>query len=94
LVGLGTSLKKAVPHFYAWSEEIQDFREIRFKVKDDGTMLVIAKGYLPDGGLSVCFGVGYGFAGGLLGIDATINGGHWKVDKPWRPTPVSTDSGG
>lgn len=85
LIQLEESIGEAVPSFAAFLSDEQDFREVRFKLKDDGTLLVILKGYFSDGGPSVCFAVGYGFSGALLAVDSVIQGGHWKVDKPWQP---------
>lgn len=76
-------LHRRVPHLSAWYGEEESFSELRIKAKADGTMLAIAKGFGPDGGPVVCFGSGYGLVACLMAIDATIQGGHWRVDKPW-----------
>lgn len=82
---LSSQMQGLVPHLASWLGEEEDFRELRVKARPDGTMLSIAKGYNGDGGEIVAFGSGYGFVGSLLALDATINGGHWKVDVPWVP---------
>lgn len=74
-----------VPHATAWFIDEERFQELRFKRRDDGTTLAIAKGYGPDGGPVVCFGAGYGLLGSLLAVDRAIQGGNWRVDKPWSP---------
>lgn len=72
-----------IPHASSWWGEEDGFRELRLKRRDDGSTLAIAKGYGPDGGEVVCFGSGYGVVGALMAIDAAIQGGAWRVDKPW-----------
>lgn len=84
-VQLADSVRAQVPHLGAWLDEEEEFAELRLKRRDDGTTLAIAKGYGPDGGPIVCFGSGYGVWGALMAIDATIQGGRWRVDKPWSP---------
>lgn len=76
-------LSESVPHVVSWWDDTDSFREIRIKVMPDGTTLAIGKGYGPDGGETVCFGVGYGVAAAILAIDSTIQGGNWRLDKPW-----------
>ena len=83
LIQVEKVIGEAVPSFANFLSDEEGFREVRFKMKDDGTFLVILKGYFSDGGLSVCFAVGYGFSGALLAVDSVIQGGPWKVDKPW-----------
>ena len=83
LLALAAALEAHVPQFFAWSCDEDDFRELRIKLKPDGTMLVVAKGTFADGGPSVCFGVGYGVVGALLAVNATITSGNWRKDKPW-----------
>lgn len=73
----------AVPHLSSWMGDEDQFIELRIKLKDDGSCLAVAKGYGPDGGKLVCFGVGYGVLGACFAIDRTIQGGNWRVDKPW-----------
>lgn len=73
------------PNLYGWSSDPDNFAELRLKARPDGTILAIAKGFGPDGGPVVCFGVGYGIVGAVMAIDATIQGGKWRVDKPWSP---------
>lgn len=78
-------LRGAVPHLSAWWDDADEFVEIRVKARPDGTYLAVAKGYGSDGGPVVCFGVGYGVSAALMAIDSTIQGGSWRVDKPWSP---------
>lgn len=82
---LGEAVRLRLPHFASWYVDEESFGELRLKARDDGTTLAIAKGYGPDGGAVVCFGSGYGLIGALIAIDATIQGGRWRVDKPWQP---------
>lgn len=77
------SIGERVPHLSAWLNDVDSFNELRLKARDDGTTLAIAKGYGEDGGPLVCFGVGYGVAATLMAIDATMQGGRWRVDVPW-----------
>lgn len=79
------AVEELTPHLYGFLGSVEDFREIRIKARADGTCLAIAKGFGPDGGETVCFGVGYDAIGALLGIDGTIQSGSWKVDEPWSP---------
>jgi len=78
-------LRRWVPHAAAWLSSVEEFRELRFKARDDGTVLAIAKGYGSDGGPTVCFGVGYDVITAFMQLDKTVQGGHWKFDKPWAP---------
>lgn len=80
---LGGVLERLVPHLYAVLEDEGSFLEIRLKLRDDATVLAVVKCSGADGGPLVCFGSGYGVAGALMAVDATIQGGYWKVDKPW-----------
>lgn len=84
-VRLSDQIKKEVPQVSSWLFSTTDFVEVRFKARDDGTVLGIAKGYDSSGGPIVCFGVGYDVVLALMALDATIAGGHWRVDKPWKP---------
>lgn len=80
---LGDTLERLLPHLSSVLGDSDDFIALYLKARDDGTILAIAKKYASDGSPVVCFGSGYGVAGALMAIDATIQGGHWKVDKPW-----------
>lgn len=82
---LDQRLHELVPHLASWLADEEQVIELRFKARDDGTTLAIAKGYAPDGSPIVCFGVGYGVAGAIIGIDVTMQGGRWKIDRPWQP---------
>lgn len=73
-----------VPHLAAWFGDTLAFVELRLMARDDGTTLAVAKGYDSDGGPVVCFGVGYGLVAAVMAIDATMNGGRWRVDTPWE----------
>lgn len=79
------SVGTALPHLIAWLDARDEFVELRLKMKPDGTILAIAKGFGVDGGPVVCFGLGYGALGSLLAINASIQGGNWRFDKPWEP---------
>lgn len=76
-------IRAEVPHLSAWFEKEEDFVELRLKMRDDNTVLAIAKGFGPDGGPVVCFGSGYGVVGAMMAVDSAIQGGRWKYDKPW-----------
>ena len=78
-------LKVELPHLAAWWDDYDEFLELRLKARDDGTVLVIAKGFDSGGGPVVCFGTGYDVVSAIMAIDATINAGNWRVDKPWAP---------
>lgn len=82
-VATSDGLREAFPHLSAWYNDVDEFLELRIKAREDSTYLAIAKGVDGKGGPVVCFGVGYDVAGALMSVDATIQGGHWKVDKPW-----------
>jgi hypothetical protein len=82
---LDKALGDGVPQLTSVLRNEEDFISLLVKLCDDGTTLAILKRYGPDGGPMVCFGSGYGVAGCLVAIDATIAAGKWRVDKPWRP---------
>lgn len=85
-VGLNHAFDTYIPQLHAmWGKE-DDFREVRLKLRADGTVLAIVKRYGEDGGPLVCFGSGYGVAGALMGVEGAIAANQWKVDKPWRPS--------
>jgi hypothetical protein len=76
-------LEQEIPHLSACWSDFDEFREIRIMVKPDATVLGMVKGYGSDGGLTICFGTGYGVVATLMALDSSIQGGNWKVDKPW-----------
>lgn len=78
-------LKNDFPHIYALLANSDEFRELRIKSRDDGTLLGILKAYGPDGGPIVAFGTGYDAAAVLMSLDGSVNGDNWKYDKPWKP---------
>lgn len=80
------SFEEAFPQISAWCADEEDFSELRLKLRDDSSVLAIAKGYGSDGTPMVCFGVGYGVVGALLGLEGSIQGNNWRVDKPWAPS--------
>lgn len=80
---LEKSLRDNVPSLFGELSNEGSFVELRVKARNDGTTLTILKVDGPDGGPLVCFGSGYGAAGALMAIDATIQGGRWRADKPW-----------
>lgn len=77
--------RELFPHLRSFLVSNGDFAEFRLKARDDGTILAIAKGYDASGTSVVCFGVGYDPFLAILACDQTIQGGHWRVDKPWAP---------
>lgn len=78
-------MSERVPRFWSWCGDAEDFSELRLKAREDGTVLAIAKGYGPDGTPIVAFGSGYDLASAIVAIDATITGGHWRLDEPYQP---------
>lgn len=85
-VNLTGVLKQQFPHLFAWCLDPNDFIELRFKARSDGTILAVAKGYDPAGAPVVAFGSGYDVVLALMAIDASINGGNWRRDKPYDPS--------
>lgn len=83
---LDAALRAGVPHLLAVWDAEDDFLGFNIKVNLDGTVLAVLKRAGSDGTDMVCFGVGYGVIGAFLAIDATVNAGAWRVDKPWKPT--------
>ena len=78
--------QEAVPHLAGVVLNEADFERMLVKVRPDGTVLALVKSYGPDGGLVVAFGSGYGVIPAFLALDASIQGGNWRKDAPWRPT--------
>jgi hypothetical protein len=76
-------LQGKMPHLMSFLLDNDDFSELRIKARDDGSVLAIAKGYDDAGSPVVSFGVGYDAILALMAIDQTIQGGHWRIDKPW-----------
>lgn len=72
------------PHLSGFSLGSDDFSELRCKARDDGTVLALVKGFGPDGGKVIAFGVGYDVILALMALDSTVQGGHWRIDKPWE----------
>lgn len=72
------------PHIASYLFEEEEFRELRIKVMSDGVRLAIAKRFGSDGGPEVCFGSGYDPMLALMALDAAIQGGNWRFDKPWQ----------
>lgn len=83
-VEMNEQISGMVPHLYGWFNDEEGFIELRIKLMRDGTHLAVAKGYGSDGGPIVCFGSGYGVVGAIMAVDRTIQGGNWRVDKPWE----------
>lgn len=84
-IAISNTFLKEIPHIRAYLEGIEDFRELRIKVQHDGTMLGILKAWSSDGTPIVCFGSGYDTAACLVALNATVNGGNWRDDPPWKP---------
>lgn len=80
---LDKALGDGAPQLASVLRDEADFISLLVKLCDDGTTLAILKRFGSDGGPMVCFGSGYGVAGCLIAIDATIAAGKWRVDKPW-----------
>lgn len=76
-------VKGEIPTVVGWFDDRDDFRELRLKARDDGTILAVAKGYDSNGGMVVSFGVGYDVVTSLMALDGVIQSGAWRVDKPW-----------
>lgn len=76
-------VREEIPSVVAFWDSIEEFREIRIKARDDGTVLAIAKGYSSDGGLVVSFATGYDVITALMALDGSIQSGSWRLDKPW-----------
>lgn len=87
---LETWFQTKLPHLGAVLANEEDFIELRIKMRFDGTTLGILKRYDSNGGPVVCFGTGYGVVLCLLALDATVQGGNWRVDKPWKPKKEAT----
>lgn len=83
-VALVEQFRADFPHLASWCMRPDEFGELRLKSRDDGTILAIAKGYGSEGGRIVSFGVGYDVILAFMALDSTIQGGHWRVDKPWK----------
>ena len=79
-----TYLSKQLPHLSSVLNDAGEFRGLSVVARDDGTCLAMVKGYSADGGLTICFGIGYDTVLALMAVDRTIQGGHWKVDKPYE----------
>jgi len=77
-------LHDSFPHLSAWWSDEEGFESLRVMARADGTTLVVAKGFNGEGGPIVCFGSGYGVVLALMAVDATINAGNWRADKPWK----------
>lgn len=89
---LDDELSERLSHLASWYNDTEAFAELRLKARPDGTTLAIAKGYDSAGGPIVSFGSGYGLAACLLALNSSIQGGNWRVDKPWTP-PGKTGAG-
>lgn len=76
-------LQAAFPQVTAFWDSREDFRELRLKARDDGTILAIAKAYGPDGTPMVAFGTGYDIVSCLMGLEGTLASSRWRVDKPY-----------
>lgn len=82
---LDDALRDGVPHLSGVLNDEENFVSLLLKARDDGTCLAVLKKYSGDGTPLVCFGSAYSVSGCMVAIDATINGGNWKTDKPWQP---------
>lgn len=78
-------LRGMIPNCYSVFSDTENFISLHIKARDDGTVLAIAKQYGDDGRPIVAFGSGYDVMASLMGLDSSIQGGHWRVDKPWQP---------
>lgn len=82
-VELDDALGRLVPHLSSVLQDEDVFVELRILAREDGSTLTVFKTVGADGGPMVCFGSGYGAVGSLVALDRTVQGGHWRVDKPW-----------
>ncbi len=76
------------PHLAAVLGDEGDFNGLFLKVQADGTVLAVLKRFDSSGSPMVCFGSGYGAVGALHGVDRTVAGNGWRVDKPWSAKSV------
>lgn len=83
-------LREEIPSVVAFWDSYEEFREVRFKTRNDGTILAVAKGYSADGGLVVCFATGYDVVTALMALDGSIQAGAWREDKPWSSNGKET----
>lgn len=80
---LDEELRAYLPHLVSWWSKEEEVRGVSVKARPDGGFLAVAKGYESDGSEIVAFGLGFGVIGSLMALDMTLQGGNWKVDKPW-----------
>lgn len=83
-LALDQVIKNEVPHLAAVLADEEDFISFHIKMRDDGSVIGVLKRFGSDGGKLVCFGSSYTVSGCFVAVDATIQGGNWKVDKPWN----------
>ena len=84
-VAIDEQLSELLPNLYSVITSESDFISLHLKLREDGSTLAIAKRHADDGHPVVIFGNGYGVSGALLAVDASIQGGNWRDDKPWKP---------
>ena len=77
------TLSTLFPHSWGAVVRTDDFRQLKLIARDDGTVLSVLSTYGTDGTPIVAFGVGLDATQALMALDATVQGGHWKTDKPW-----------
>jgi len=83
ILGLHYAVQDMAPQVYAWWNRAEDFGELRFKARDDGSVLAVAKGYDSDGSPVVAFGTGYDVVSALKGLEGAVARGGWRPDRPW-----------
>lgn len=62
-----------------------DFLEYRFKRREDGTVLAIAKRIGDDGAPQVCFAQGWDWPTALFMLEESMAANAWRAEKPWKP---------
>ena len=78
-------VSKSLPHLFAVLNSEEDFIELKVMARSDGTTLSLCKQYDSGGATVVAFGTGYGVILALMALDSSIQGGNWRIDKPWSP---------
>jgi hypothetical protein len=85
------ALMDLAPQVYHWMNQQDDFGQLSFKRREDGSVLAIAKGYGPDGTPVVAFGAGYDIVSACKGLEGTFARNGWRPDKPWSPNSGGGD---
>jgi len=83
ILALHYAIQEVAPQVYAWLNRPEDFGELRFKAREDGSVLAIAKGYDGAGSPVVAFGSGYDVVSCLKGLEGAFARNGWRPDRPW-----------